>query len=325
MGERYTIIVTLDPGVAYGLQAGARRAAPPLAPLEAETLAAQNGLMAQGARPPLARYTAKLARRKDLIWELADTSAYARNQGSYLGQAWAVLDPTLLALFYVIVFGLLFPPSAGLVNNAVSFITVGIFTYAYFQNSMMGAVKSMRARLDLIQSHQFPRAVIPISTVITESIRFVPAMVVMIVITWLSRFLPTMPAVPITWRWLLAIPAFLLLTMFCVGMAMIFARFGAALPDLANVLPFFLSFLMFGSGAMFAIGQFADILGPTLMRILTYQPVGVYIYLMRAALLNEPSAPPSGVMWLWGLLWAVLALVLGYVFFWSAEETYGRE
>ena len=316
--------MTLDPGVAYGLNAGATRAAPPLPPAEAAALAERNGLRAQGARPPIERYTTSLVRRKDLIWELADTSAYARNQGSYLGQAWAVLDPTLLALFYVIVFGLLFPPG-DTVHNAVSFITVGIFTYSYFQNSLMGAVKSMRTRLDLIQSHQFPRAVIPISTVITESIRFVPAMLVMVVIAWLSRFLPAMPPVPFSWRWFLAIPAFLLLTMFCVGMALIFARFGAALPDLANILPFFLSFLMFGSGAMFAIGQFAHILGPTLMRILTYQPVGVYIYLMRSALLQEPSAPPSGIMWLWGILWAVLALVLGYVFFWSAEETYGRE
>ncbi|MDR2702955.1 MAG: ABC transporter [Cellulomonadaceae bacterium] len=317
--------MTLDPGVAYGLNAGAKRAAPPLPPAEAEQLALQHGLRAQGARPPLRRYTRSMLARKDLIWELADTSAYARNQGSYLGQAWAVLDPTLLALFYVIVFGLLFPPNAEFVRNAVSFITVGIFTYSYFQNSLLGATKSMRTRLDLIQSHQFPRAVIPISTVLTESIRFFPAMAVMMAITWLSRFLPTMPAVPITWRWLLVIPAFLLLTAFSVGMALIFARFGAALPDLANVLPFFLSFLMFGSGAMFAIGQFAHILGPFLMRVLTYQPVGVFIYLMRSALLNEPSAPPNAMMWFWGILWAVLALVLGYVFFWSAEETYGRE
>jgi len=317
--------VTLDPGVAYGLQHGAKRAAPPLPDAEAAALASQFGLREQGARPPLPRYTRSLFQRKDLIWELADTSAYARNQGSYLGQAWAILDPTLLALFYVIVFGLLFPPNAAYVSNAVSFITVGIFTYSYFQNSLLGATKSMRARLDLIQSHQFPRAVIPISTVLTESIRFFPAMAVMIAITWLSRFLPTMPAVPITWRWLLIIPAFILLTAFLVGMAMMFARFGAALPDLANILPFFLSFLMFGSGAMFAIGQFADILGPFLMKILTYQPVGVYIYLMRSALLNEPSTPPSPIMWFWGILWAVIALVLGYILFWSAEEIYGRE
>jgi len=324
MTQDYAKAVTLDPGVAYGLSQGAKRAGPPLPDAEAEALAAQYGLRAQGARPPLARYTNSLFQRKDLIWELADTSAYARNQGSYLGQAWAILDPTLLALFYVIVFGLLFPPGAA-VRNAVSFITVGIFTYSYFQNSILGATKSMRTRLDLIQSHQFPRAVIPISTVLTETIRFFPAMAVMIAITWLSRFLPTMPAVPITWRWLLIIPAFLLLTTFLVGIAMIFARFGAALPDLANILPFFLSFLMFGSGAMFAIGQFEHILGPFVMRILTYQPVGVYIYLMRSALLDEPSVPPSPIMWFWGILWAVLALVLGYIFFWRAEEIYGRE
>ena len=291
---------------------------------EAKALAEANGLRVMGQRPPLNRYVPALFKRRDLIWELADSSAYARNQGSYLGQAWAVLDPLLLAIFYVLVFGMLFPPSAA-VHNTVGFITVGVFTYTFFQNSVLGGAGSILGQQDLIRSHQFPRAVVPISIVITEAIRFFPAMMVMVAITWFSRFLPGMTPVPISWRWLLAIPAFLLLTAFITGMAMLFARLCARAPDLRSVLPFFFSLLMLGSGAMFPMSQFANAFSGPILTMLNWQPMGVYLYLMRSALLREDVATLSWQMWIAGLMWAVVSLVLGFIFFWRAEASYGRE
>ena len=291
---------------------------------QAAALADRHGLRGMGVRPPLGRYLTALNRRRDLIWELADSSAYARNQGSYLGQAWSVLDPLLQAIFYVLIFGLLFPP-ADIINNAVGFITVGIFSYTFFQNSVLGGAGSIIGQQDLIRSHQFPRAVVPISVVITEAIRFVPAAIVMVVITWLARFLPGMAPVPISWRWLLAVPTFALLILFSTGMAMLFARMCARAPDLRSVLPFFFSLLMIGSGAMFPVSQFANAFGRTILTLLTYQPMGVYLYLMRSSLLNETITPLSGRMWVAGVIWAVVALVLGFLYFWRAEASYGRE
>ena len=29
-------------------------------------------------------------------------------------------------------------------------------------------------------------------------------------------------------------------------------------------------------------------------------------------------------LWLWGIGWAIVALVVGFVFFWEAETKYGR-
>ena len=291
---------------------------------QAQGLADRYGLRAMGVRPPLKSYIQALTKRRDLVWELADSSAYARNQGSYLGQAWAVLDPLLSAIFYVLIFGLLFQASSEILNT-VGFITVGIFTYTFFQNSVLSGSGSILGQQDLIRSHQFPRAVVPISVVITEAIRFYPSMLVMIVVTWLSRFLPGMAPVPISWRWLLAIPAFLLLLLFVTGMAMLFARLCARAPDLRSVLPFIFSLLMIGSGAMFPISQFANVFRGPIMTMLIWQPMGVYLYLMRSALLREDLTPLSWPMWIAGIIWAIVSLVLGFIFFWRAEASYGRE
>jgi len=300
--------------------------APPLklAPGQALAIANRYGLRGMGVRPPLGRYIKALSKRRDLIWELADSSAYARNQGSYLGQAWAVLDPLLLAIFYVLVFGMLFPPGDR-INNIVGFIVVGVFSYSFFQNGTLGGAGSILGRQELIRSHQFPRAVVPISVVITEAIRFAPALLVMVVVTWFSRFLPGMQPVPISWRWLLAIPAFFLLTVFVTGMALLFARMCARAPDLRSVLPFFFSLLMIASGAMFPISQFANAFGRVMMLLLQWQPMGVYLFLMRSSLLRETVAPLSWQMWVAGVIWAVVSLVVGFLYFWRAEASYGRE
>jgi len=291
---------------------------------QAAALAAKYNLREMGKRPPLGQYIKALTRRRDLVWELADSSAYARNQGSYLGQAWAVLDPLLLAIFYVVVFGLLFPPGEN-IHNVVGFITVGVFTYTFFQNAVLGGAGSILGQQELIRSHQFPRAVVPISIVITEAIRFAPAMLVMVVVTWFARLLPGMEPVPISWRWLLAIPAFLLLTVFISGMAMLFARICARAPDLRSVLPFFFSLLMLASGAMFPVSQFGNAFGPRMLAVLTYQPMGVYLYLMRSSLLNEAVTPLDWRMWVWGIVWALVSIAIGFVYFWRAEASYGRE
>ena len=42
----------------------------------------------------------------------------------------------------------------------------------------------------------------------------------------------------------------------------------------------------------------------------------------RGALLDEVTVKASS--WAWGVGWAVLALVLGFIFFWRAEEEYAR-
>ena len=61
-----------------------------------------------GVRPPLGRYIAQVWQRRSFIWHLSASRAYSRNQGSYLGQAWAILRPILDASIYVVIFGFLF-------------------------------------------------------------------------------------------------------------------------------------------------------------------------------------------------------------------------
>jgi teichoic acid transport system permease protein len=51
-------------------------------------------------------------------------------------------------------------------------------------------------------------------------------------------------------------------------------------------------------------------------------PVSVYLTLGRAAMVTGYSA--DSTLWIAGSAWALGTLLVGFVFFWRAEERYGR-
>jgi teichoic acid transport system permease protein len=275
-----------------------------------------------GVRPPLGQYIKDLWARRAFIRVLGISKAQAKNHSTYLGQIWSLLTPILNAAVYVGIFGFLLNVSRG-VENAPAFIVVGTFMYRFFEMSVHAGSKSIRKNMNLMRSVSFPRAVLPIAGVLTELTNLLPALVVMCIISYLVGFLPGKGSVPITWSWFLLIPAVVLMVIFSVGCAFFIARLVSSTPDLDNVLPFILRVLMYCSGVIFSVDHY---LGEFSWGwIGQYQPVAVYLNLARASILNEPSYPLDGTMWLLGVFWAVVFLVGGFIFFWRGEETYGRD
>ena len=298
--------------------------APRLTSAESEALAARAGLDEMGVRPSLGRYIKQVWQRRSFIWNLSASRAYSRNQGSYLGQAWAILRPVLDAAVYVIIFGFLFHSSAPGIENRAAFITIGTFTYSLFQTSVMSGLNSVPTNLQLIRSHKFPRAVVPLATVMTETVLFAPILVAMVAVVLVTGVLPGMGVVVPTWSWLLLPFAAVLLAVFSAGVAMFFARLGARAPDIANAMPFILTLGRYASGAMFLISAMVpDELW--LKPLLLHQPVAIYLELFRAAFGNEPLIPMTAGLWLEATAWAVGVFAIGFLYFWRAEETYGRD
>ena len=313
----------------------AKKPPPPLVPstTSAERLAVakQYGLRALNVRPPLREYIRDLTGRWAFIRVLATSTAYAKNQNNYLGQLWAVLNPILNAAVYVLIFGILLGLSRGL-DNSIAFIVIGVFMFRFVEASVTGGAKSISGKTQLLRSLHFPRAVLPMSTVLSLLTTLVPAIVVMCAITLLSGFLPNYEMIHVTWWWLLLPAAVALMWIFNTGLAFIMARFVASTPDVENVLPFIMRVLMYASGVIFPVSLYVERMEiPETSKaivggILEYQPVAVYLYLVRSVLMQEEDMfPHSGLMWALGGAWAVLFFVIGFIVFWRGEERYGRD
>jgi teichoic acid transport system permease protein len=281
----------------------------------AAELAARHGLAPMGVRPSLPAYLRQLWGRRHFVRTLATSKAYARNQGSYLGQLWSLLTPLINAVVYYLIFGGLLDLKGG-VDNFPAFLVIGIFLYRFTTSSITAGSRSLLQNTNLLRSLHFPRAVLPASAVLAELATLAPALVVMLAIVLATGERPR-------WSWLLLAPAIAVQWLWNTGCAFFMARLGARIPDLTNLLPFALRILMYVSGVFFSVDHYTHKLPHWVGNAMVYQPLGVYLSLARSCLLEQ--FPMDATMWWAGVGWAVLFVVAGFIVFWRAEETYGRD
>ncbi|NGO10919.1 ABC transporter permease [Streptomyces sp. HC44] len=297
---------------------------PPQAPAPPDdspaALAARYGLTVSGARPSLSAYVRQLWARRHFITAFATAKLTAQYSQAKLGQVWQVATPLLNAAVYYFIFGYLMGTSRG-VPDYIPFLVTGVFVWTFTQSSIMAGTRAISGSLGLVRALHFPRAALPVSYALQQLQQLLFSMAALVVILLCV-------GVPVGTSWLLAIPALALQFVFNAGVAMIMARMGARTPDISQLMPFVLRTWMYVSGVMWSIDRVLDShqdLPRAVLLALECNPAAVYIDLMRFALIDSfhASQLPHHV-WAIAVGWALLAGVGGFIYFWKAEETYGR-
>ncbi|MGH3301119.1 MAG: ABC transporter permease [Streptosporangiaceae bacterium] len=326
-------------------------------------LARRYGLRPSAMRPPVPSYLGQLWQRRHFVLAFATARNIALYTEAKLGQLWQVLTPLLNAGVYWLIFGELLHISRG-VPNYLGFVVTGIFVFNFTQRTFISTSTVMTQNLDLIRALQFPRAALPVGYVVIELQQMLLSMAVLV---------PILVATgePLSWHWLLAIPALALQTLFNVGCGLAVSRLGAQINDVSQLLPFLTRTWLYMSGVIFSIAS----LGPSIASLsfstsnkviaaLQLNPAALYITLTRNALMASQRESAQGSkpynarlctlwqtvgqksdaakhlrydsaychavganpahFWYYAVGWAVLALVVGFFFFWWAETEYGR-
>ncbi|HCA86797.1 MAG TPA: ABC transporter [Streptomyces sp.] len=289
--------------------------------LPAAELAAKYGLSVSGARPGLVQYVRQLWGRRHFILAFSRAKLTAQYSQAKLGQLWQVATPLLNALVYFLIFGLLLGGRGGMENDTyIPFLVTGVFVFTFTQSSVMAGVRSISGNLGLVRALHFPRAALPISFSLQQLQQLLYSMIVLLVVLVGFGHFPR-------WSWLLVLPALGLQFIFNSGLALIMARMGAKTPDLAQLMPFVTRTWMYASGVMFPLSY---MLGKAhapgwMAEVLLANPAAVYMDLMRFAMIDgygRENLPHH--VWALALGWALLAGIGGFVYFWKAEERYGR-
>jgi teichoic acid transport system permease protein len=317
-------------------------------------LARRHGLRPSAQRPSALAYVQQLWRRRHFMIAFATARNIAMYTEAKLGQVWQVLTPLLNVGVYWLIFGVILDTSKG-IPDFISFLVVGVFVFNFTQRAFISTSKVITDSLPLIRALQFPRAALPLAYVIIELQQMFVSMAVMIIIILIR-------GEPVTWYWLLTIPALFLQAIFNVGVGLFVARLGSQVNDFSQLLPFLLRTWMYMSGVLFSTLTLARTsFGEKhheLVVLLQLNPAALYITLMRLALLSKQRAAAPGAAphnqalcdkwpgtaqhpmlylskycspalnpdhyWYYAAGWAVLALVAGFFFFWRAETRYGR-
>ncbi|MFG3090943.1 ABC transporter permease [Streptomyces antibioticus] len=289
-------------------------------PGDLAALAARHGLSVSGARPSLPDYLRQLWARRHFITAFATAKLTSQYSQAKLGQIWQVMTPLLNAAVYFLIFGVLLQTRKG-VPDYIPFLVTGVFVWTFTQSSILAGTRAISGNIGLVRALHFPRAALPISYCLQQLQQLLFSMAALLVIV-------VVMGVPPALSWLLAIPALTLQFAFNAGMSMILARAGAQTPDIAQLMPFVLRTWMYGSGVMWSLDKVLaghSGLPSWVGDVLRANPAAVYIDLMRFALIDSFHAaqlPPH--VWALATGWALLAGVGGFIYFWKAEETYGR-
>ena len=321
--------------------------APPSQDLAA--LAAEHGLHPSAARPGMIPYLRQVWDRRHFILAYATARNVSMYTEAKLGQLWQVLTPLLNSAVYYLIFGIIFQANRG-ISHYTAYLVIGVFFFSFTERSIVVGSTVMRANIALIRALHFPRACLPLAYVMVEFQQLLLSLLVVFAIV-----LGT--GEPLTWYWLLLVPALLLQGMFNVGAGLLMARLGAGAQDFSQLIPFLTRVWRYFCGVMYSITSLPSYATLPLWAkdLISLNPAAVYISLARYALMSTqradaPGAKPYNAMncalfnsthhpplqaychpavvtsqlWLAAVGWAVVTFLVGVVFFWQAETRYGR-
>lgn len=238
----------------------------------------------------------------------------AENERQRFGKVWAVVRPTLNALLYGIVFGIVMN-GTGRPKNFLAFIIIGTFVMSFLQSSISGGAKSIRGNIAMVTSLNFPRVCLPIAHITQSFIEFLYTLIVMAGMLLLTGNLPK-------FSWLYVAPILVIMFFFGSGISMLCAWIVTFFDDFAQVIPFISRMLFYTSGVFFSAKSALEGY-PHVLSIWQFNPFYAFLELWRGVLLTGYQASPAD--WMSCTIWGFGLFAVAYVLFWSAEEKYGRE
>lgn len=275
--------------------------------------AREAGLHRVGGRQPLGPYLREVWSRRDFVVTMARYRMRASLESNRLGMAWVVLRPLLNALIYGLIFGLL--QGTMRPQGYVVYVIVGVFFFEFFTGCFNDGSKSITSNRSLVQSLSFPRMTLPLAVVVERFLQFLITLVVLVPILIAFGYYPSL-------EWLLIIPLIVLFTLLNTGVALFTARLTVHVTDLSQLLPFISRLLFYTSGVLFAVDKVLAAY-PWALALYDYHPLYQVLQIARGHLMHAADYPLH--YWVGLAVMSVAMLIVGTLFFWAAEERYGRD
>ena len=257
--------------------------------------------------PPVGSYVGASWKRRQFALELARTNLRAQHFNTAFGQLWLLLNPLLLAFVYFLLVDILQHGSRD--ADFFAHLVAGLFLFQIVQNSLTHGVKSVISGGRLILNTAFPRTLLPLSSVVTAFMRFVPTLLIYVPIH-LAFDLPV--GAHLLW----VIPLTLVMLVIAAGLAMFVAAAQVYFRDLKSFLPYVLRIWLYASPVLYYAHEVPEKYQP----VLAVNPLAP-VLTAWSDVLNAGTAPSPEHL-LMGLAWATVLFLGGALFFISRETEF---
>ena len=214
-------------------------------------------------------------------WTLLLTLTYAqwkaKDQSTVLGAVWSVLHPLLFLLVLAAFFRFRFQEH---IEHYTLYLLIGIVHYVHFANSTTAAMRVLRVRKDLTCNTLFPKEVLVISTVLSQTAEFIVSLLVCLVLVGLSGLGVGGPA--------LLLPVLVMLQVAVVlWVALLLSCLYVYLRDIDHIYQVFLRALFFATPIFYDLSYVGDGLARTIVAL---NPLAQMIHVSRGLMIKTDSS-----------------------------------
>lgn len=253
-------------------------------------------------------------RYKDLMWLFVKRDFAAQYKQTVLGPIWHIVQP----LFTTAVFLFLFTTIAGIKTddiNPIVFYMSGITIWNYFSACLTGTANTFVANAGIFGKVYFPRLVIPLSTVLSNIIKFgIQFCLLLIVIIWIAirdnNFY-------IGWSIFLLPILVVMMAGMGLGLGIIISSLTTKYRDFAVLIGFAVQLLMYLTPIAYPLSALK---GKSYAWLLTYNPLTPIVEAFRYALLGKGTFEAMHL--LYSGIFILATLLFGAILFNRVERSF---
>jgi ABC-type polysaccharide/polyol phosphate export permease len=261
-------------------------------------------------RDSFARTLVAVFRYRELLRNLVSKDLKLKYRGSVLGFLWSLLNPLLMIAVYSVAFKYILQIRS---EGFVFYLMLGVLSWTFFVNSVTMAAGAIIDNGGLVKSVFFPRAILPLATVLFNFAQYLLTALVFLPV--LLVIYGVAPAAP-----MLLFPVFLALqVLFTIGVALMVATGTAFFRDVRHFLEFGLAALFWLTPIVYHLDQIPKVLQP----IILLTPMSPYIVAYQKMFFYREW--PGPMVWVLAAGYAAAAIAAGSAMMLAHEDKFSEQ
>lgn len=255
-----------------------------------------------------------LLRYRELLWQFIVRNLEMRHRGSVLGFVWAVLNPLLMLVLYVFVFGYVFGGSFGVVANESRWdygmgIFLGLSIFHLVSEAISTAPTIIVASPNYVKKVVFPVEILPAATVGASVMHMLITLAMVLAGAVFASH-------GLEWSALLLPVVVLPMIAMVLGLTWAIAALGVFFRDIGQLVGALVMVIMFASAIFYPVQQ----IPPEAWTVLRFNPLIHTVEIARDVVLWHRPVAWDHLVALYAM--GAVTLVLGYALFARLKRTF---
>jgi ABC-type polysaccharide/polyol phosphate export permease len=253
---------------------------------------------------------------RELLWNLTLRELRGKYKRSILGYGWSLINPLVFLGIYSFVFSVLFKTEPPVGNPSglhvyAFFLVCGLLPWTFHSNCINGSILTLSGNGNLIRKVYFPRWMLPGSNVASWLITYAIELLILTIALLIAggspvKFLPMVVLVVV------------IQTVFSFGIGLFASALNVFFRDIEYLTGIFLQIWFWATPIIWPPSLLLKpgaptVFGIALIDIIKWNPMYEFVEAYRDLLYDNRMPPAS--RWVYMVLWAVVAIVIGGLVF----------